>query len=128
MAKAIIQGKEHEVRCDLIIPKNYGVAVLSQEEVPTATVNLGVRKAALHRYKINAKDPEAALRRALELMKASGEIDDYVLEPHEEAPPPPPPKAKPEPKAKPAPKAAEAPAAEAKPEAPSEGETPRADG
>ena len=51
MAKAIIQGKTHEVLCQLIIPKNYGVTVLGLEEVPFSTVNLANRKPALHRYK-----------------------------------------------------------------------------
>ncbi|RMG20757.1 MAG: hypothetical protein D6729_02160 [Deltaproteobacteria bacterium] len=121
MARAIIGGKEHEVECQIVLPKKYGVNVLGEREVPRATVNLGRRKPVLVRYKIHANDEAAAIRKALALAKASGAIDDYVLEPHEEKVEEE--KKKPAAKAKPAPKAKAA-AAAVKPATKSEATAP----
>lgn len=94
MAKALIAGEEFEVVTQLVIENNYGVSVMDNRIVKKATTNVAGVRPVLHRYKIYAHNPEAALRQALSHMKQKGFIDDYVLEASEEAPPPPPPKEK----------------------------------
>jgi hypothetical protein len=104
MAKAIIEGREYEVRSQQVNESVHSVAVLDQQKVTRATTTLGSRKPVLFRFKLHAKSREAAIRQALKLLKEAGDIDDFVLEPGEEPPPPPEPKAK----VAPAPEKAEA--------------------
>jgi hypothetical protein len=94
MAKAIIEGRQYEVRSDQVNESVHSVAVLDQQKVTRATTTLGARKPVLFRFKLHAKSREAAIRQALKLLKEGGDIDDFVLEAGEEPPPPPEPKAK----------------------------------
>jgi hypothetical protein len=78
MAKAILEGKECDVRVDSDLESNWAISILSGEYDPVSIIR---RAAAPIVIKVRAKSRWLALDQGLRSLKASGRISDYTLEP-----------------------------------------------
>jgi hypothetical protein len=78
MAKAILDGKECDVRVDSDLESNWAISILSGEYDPVSIIR---RAAAPIVIKVRAKSRWLALDQGLRSLKAIGRISDYTLEP-----------------------------------------------
>ena len=78
MAKAILDGKECDVRVDSDLESNWAISILSGEYDPVSIIR---RAAAPIVIKVRAKSRWLALDQGLRSLKAIGRITDYTLEP-----------------------------------------------
>jgi hypothetical protein len=76
--KAILNGKECDVRVETDIDQNWSVSILSGEMDP---VSLIPRPAAPVVMKLRAKTRWTALDQALRSLKEQGRISDFTLDP-----------------------------------------------
>ena len=78
MAKAILDGRECDVRVDTDLEANWSVSILSGEYDPVSLIQ---RPAAPVMIKLRAKSRWLALDQGLRSLKAQGRITDYTIEP-----------------------------------------------